>query len=254
MSRRRTQGLRFLVPAVMLTVVVAACAPGVAPVTSRPIARHTDASRPDGRRPVPTRAVAAAAPACSATVSVRGALFWADDPRGATRRLDVRLQVLPEASASWRLDGRVRVEEALAPWNRAGLPVRLVRADRGDSPAIRVTVVRRLPLDPEDGSLAYRAGVTHLRYDASGSIISAQVLLAEETPRGEPYSVRDQVATLMHELGHALGLPHSEHPYALMSARTVAMSLTPHDVALARAVYGGRSCRGGGPVTASRND
>jgi hypothetical protein len=238
MSRRATQWLRNFVTAAMMTALAAACAPrarGTVPVTAF------------ATGPVRT-------PMCEGEPGHDGALFWAAGARGTVRRLPVLLELLPEVSASWRLDGRLRLDEALAPWNRTGLPVRLARAEPGDSASILVTVVRRLPLDPADGALAYRAGVTHLRYDASGAIGSARVVVAEETPRGEPYSIRDQVATLMHELGHALGVPHSDHPFALMSARTVAGSLTEHDVALARAVYGRRGCVGAPAVTASRRD
>lgn len=203
--------------------------------------------------PAQGRPVLGVAPMCTVSSSP----YWEAPKGGKARTLAVRLSVLSEASASWRVDGRARLDAAIAAWNRAGVPVRLVRmssADPEDSVDIRVVVLRRLPLDPIDRSSAYRAGVTHLRYDAAGAIGDAQVLIAEETPRGEPYSVSDQAATLLHEIGHALGVPHSDRPFALMSPHAHAVSLTPHDVALARAVYGRRNCAPEAALTASRDE
>lgn len=173
---------------------------------------------------------------------------------GAVRDVAVRLEVMSEASASWRLDGAARLEQALGSWNRTGIPVRLRRLAPGSRVVapVRVVIVRRLPLDPSESVNAYRAGVTYLRYDDTGAIDEALVMVAEETPSGTPYATSDQVATLLHELGHALGLPHVAEPYAIMSARAVVEGLTPHDVALARTVYAGAPCAPGPAVTAAR--
>ena len=190
------------------------------------------------------------APRCA----LGSSLTWVSPRPLATRQLRVRLEVLDEVNDAWRYEGGHRLDQALAAWNEIGIPVRMLRAAKGDSATVRVVVMRRLPLDRNDPIAAYRAGVTHLTFDAAGAIVGAQILVAEQTPRGESYSSADQVATLLHELGHALGLPHSTNPYAVMSSRTVVSSITATDVSLARSVYAGHACRPGAAVTAARDE
>jgi len=185
---------------------------------------------------------------------VSNAASWPSHRDGATiTRLTVNLRLIDGVRSQWRMDGRRTLDAALHSWNATGIPLRLTRASNRETAQVEVVVLPRLPLDPREAGNAYRAGVTQLVHDATGGITSARVLIAEETPRGEPYSVSDQFATLLHELGHALGLPHVETPTALMASQSTATSLTPADIRLAREQYRVRPCpRADASVTAAR--
>jgi predicted Zn-dependent protease len=56
------------------------------------------------------------------------------------------------------------------------------------------------------------------------------------------YRVPVQERTLLHELGHALGLPHATGPNSLMSERPSGSTLTGTDIALARGHYSRSRC------------
>jgi len=160
-------------------------------------------------------------------------------PHDPLREVRVALVSDRDTRDGWRAHGTHRLHTALAHWNNVSLPVKLVPAKTLRSAEITVYVIRSFP--PETPNQRYRAGQTNLTY-VDGEITSAQIFIAEATPLGERYSVADQLATLLHELGHAIGLPHVAHPDALMATRTRAGEVTAVDVTLARSVYSARGC------------
>lgn len=116
-------------------------------------------------------------------------------------------------------------------WNSVRLPVRLVDARSLRDSDIVVDVIESIP--GQDSSNRDQAGITSLTHDG-GSIIRARVFVAVSAPFGVRYSVPDQIANLIHELGHALGLHHATESSAMMSARRHVMELTGADFVLAR--------------------
>ena len=198
-------------------------------------------------RPV-TGAALAPSPATSSLVSDRtclapNAVRW-EVARGQTRTLGVWLGSDVAAHDRRRTTMRSQLRAALDEWNALGLPLRLAFSPSRAGSEIRVEVIDRFPLDPTAPGSSVHGGLTHLQHTETGAIGLAELFLAETTPRGIPFSGEDWRAILLHELGHALGLPHTARGYALMAASPIVSSVTPIDAALARALYQRQRCEG----------
>lgn len=187
------------------------------------------------------RAIGSGYPSCTQVMPPR----WVAEQRSADREVRVTIDADPDTRDGWRSDGGRRLRIALAHWNSLSLPVKLVPAMSPRDADITVQVIQSFPVTQPSSPLdKYRAGLTKLTYREGGEITRAVILIAETTPFGQRYTVSDQLATLMHELGHALGLPHVVNPDALMAARPRAESVTAIDATLARTVYGPTGCPG----------
>ena len=157
----------------------------------------------------------------------------------------VWLDVAAQNLDGWKPYGMRRLRFAMDEWNSIRLPVRLVAAESARQADIVVDIIESVPA-PDDSTSRDQAGVTHLTYLPSGEILKARVLIAVKPPRGiGRYSMLDQQANLVHELGHAIGLPHVTETSAVMAIRRTSYGLTGADIALARAHYPGCVTRPG---------
>jgi hypothetical protein len=160
-----------------------------------------------------------------------GTRRWALDASGGTRDLRVWIDASAQSFDGWGPYGRRRLRFAMEEWNSIKLPIRLVEARSLRESDIIVDVIEAIPGQGQQDR--DQAGVTSLTHEGT-NIVRARVYVAISAPFGVRYGVADQVANLMHELGHALGLVHTAESGALMAARRYAAELTGADIALAR--------------------
>ncbi len=121
------------------------------------------------------------------------------------------------------------VLDAAALWEHEGLGFQFVFQNDTTNSQIRIAWAPKL-----DGR---RTGQTDLVWDDRGWIRGADITLALTAPDGRalPDNVIKSIA--VHELGHAVGLPHSAEPSDMMFPETVVSVLSPRDRATAYLLY-----------------
>jgi hypothetical protein len=162
---------------------------------------------------------------------------WAMATGLAVRDLTVWIDEPAQEFEGWSVYGWRRLRAAMARWNALHLPVHLVDARSARNADIIVNVIETVPGTGE-GRDWDQQGVTNLTFAEGGALIRAHVFVATRAPTGARVRLDAQQANLLHELGHALGLPHAASTRALMSARRDASTLTSADITLARAFLG----------------
>lgn len=129
------------------------------------------------------------------------------------------------------VDARIRriLTRALAAWERVQAGISFTMATDSTGAVILVQVA-----DTLDGE---RAGQTDLRWTRDGSIHSATITIALKTARGEPVPDEGLFAVTSHEVGHALGLPHSGDARDVLFSTTQTGQPTERDQATLRLLY-----------------
>lgn len=175
---------------------------------------------------------------------------WVPVDGTVPRVIRVWIDEATQSLEGWSTYGRRRVRQGMNAWNVLGLPVRFEAASSGRDADVIVTVVDTLPGETASPG-ENQAGLTRLVYGARGELVRANVFVAVRARYGVRFSLPDQQATLLHELGHALGLPHASGPRSLMSAQRVGSVITGVDIALARTHYAIVPCPATGPTYGS---
>lgn len=132
---------------------------------------------------------------------------------------------------SWNPDFMNAVRDAFDTWVQAGIPVRFTFVRDSASADIHVRFLDRFA----NGI----SGKTVWSRDGNHWLLSSDIQLAVLHPNGGTVTPPQMRAIALHEVGHLLGLDHTNDTENIMSARIRVRELSDADRATVRLVYSG---------------
>ena len=141
----------------------------------------------------------------------------------------LRIAYVTDEPPEWTADHRDIVRQALGEWERLGPGIRFLEVLDTTGADIVIRWIPRFDID--------RAGQADLTWDGTGRIKRADIKLAIISPGGRFLSSDKLRAIALHEVGHALGLPHSATAGDLMFPTADHPVLTARDTATFQLLY-----------------
>jgi hypothetical protein len=120
------------------------------------------------------------------------------------------------------------VTNAFDTWSEFGIPVRFRFVTSRDDAEVRVRWV---------DALANRTGSTTWRANHDGWLQSSDITLATHMSGGGVIDARGMRAIALHEIGHVLGLSHSDDPHDIMAPLVRVTDPSTVDGATVRLLY-----------------
>jgi hypothetical protein len=207
-------------------------------VSSTVLAGRTSPTRPPAAAVVPLRDVAGSRDARELILAAGGRTYLGRmfaETDSLLRRWDpakteeLRVAYVVADLPGWTGAHQNIVREAFAAWEEVGPPIRFTEVFDTAGADIVVRWVQKFDID--------RAGQADLSWDHRGRIRHADMKLALLTPSGRVLTGEKLRAIALHEIGHSLGLPHSEVPGDLMFPTADHPVLTTRDTTTYALLY-----------------
>ncbi len=158
-------------------------------------------------------------------------LRWPND----TGRLRIRVPLPPGLSPERARDLQSAAVRGIQYWQRRPFDLVIDTHPNSSAPA-------DIEISWGEGLSGSQLGLTRVRWSLDKGEASFEVLglaLAVRSPRGRRYELapRQVLLTAAHEMGHALGLPHSDSERDVMYPTNTARSLSNRDFRTVDALY-----------------